>query len=244
MEAALADGAPETFLLNLIGGFVLTYGGQPVSLALSAQRLLAFLALHRRPLLRSYVAGSLWPESSEARSSACLRSALWRLRCPGGLVVHATSNHLWLADDLVVDTREIADRVRRLLDESAACSAEDMNPVPLTGELLPDWNADDWLLVERERLRQLCLHGLDAICKRLLTLRRYGEAVEAGLAAVRSEPLRESAHRILIAVHLAEGNHNEALRQYRWYERILHDELSLVPSTQITALVSDLLAAV
>src|SRR6266702_3475376 len=91
--------------------------------------------------------------------------------------------------------------------------SEDLDPAPLTGELLPDWNADDWILVERERLRQLSLHGLDAICTRLLALHRYCEAVEAGLAAVRSEPLRESAHRMLIAVHLAEGNYNEALRR-------------------------------
>jgi hypothetical protein len=48
---------------------------------------------------------------------------------------------------------------------------------------------------------------------------------------------------MLIAVHLAEGNPYEALRQYRWYERILHEELRLAPSTQIMALVSDLLAA-
>jgi DNA-binding SARP family transcriptional activator len=93
-------------------------------------------------------------------------------------------------------------------------------------------------------LPQLCLHGPDGICARLLAHRRYGEAVEAGLAAVRIEPLRESAHRVLIAVHLAEGNYSEALRQFRWYERILHDELSLAPSAQITALVGDLLIAV
>lgn len=244
MGATQTYGAPETFLLTLIGGFMLTCRGQVITLPLGAQRLLTLLALHMRPLLRSYVAGNLWPDSSEARSSACLRSALWRLRCPGVLVVHASSNHLRLADGVAVDTWEIAAKVRRLIDESASCSAEDLDPVSLTGELLPDWNADDWILVERERLRQLCLHGLDAICMRLLALRRYGEAVEAGLAAVRSEPLRESAHRMLIAVHLAEGNHNEALRQFRWYERILRDELSLAPSAQITALVGDLLAAV
>jgi DNA-binding SARP family transcriptional activator len=234
-------GEPETLVLTLIGGFMLTCRGQVVTLPLGVQRLLAFLALHMRPVPRSYVAGSLWPESSEARTSACLRSALWRLRCTGVLAVHASGNHLLLADGLAVDTREIAARVRRLMDDSAACSATDLNPVPLSGELLPDWNADDWILIERERLRQLCVHGLDAICMRLLALHQYSEAVDAGLAAVRIEPLRESAHRMLIAVHLAEGNLNEALRQYRWYERVLRDELGLEPSAQITALVGDLL---
>ena len=225
MDATQICGEADTFLLTLIGGFMLTYRGQVLTLPLGVQRLLAFLALHMRPLPRSYVAGSLWPDSSEAHACACLRSALWRLRCPGVLVVCAAGNHLRLADGLAVDTWEIAARVHRLMDDSTSCRSEDLDPVQLSGELLPDWNADEWILHERERLRQLCLHGLDAICMRLLALQRYSEAVEAGLAAVRIEPLRESAHRMLITVHLAEGNPNEALRQYRWYERVLRDEL-------------------
>ena len=42
----------------------------------------------------------------------------------------------------------------------------------------------------------------------------HGEAVEAAYAAVRAEPLRESAHRILVRIHLAEGNVVEALRVF------------------------------
>lgn len=236
-ETSYEDGMAR---LVLIGGFTLICGDEVIALPLGAQRLLAFLALHRNPLLRSYVAGTLWPDSTGARSSACLRSALWRLRRPGLPVLCATSEHLHLADGLAVDAREVAATVRRLMDPSAPCSPNDLDPAPLTGELLPDWTADDWILVERERLRQLCLHGLEAMCERLLAFRRYGEAIEAGLAAVRGEPLRESAHRVLISVHLAEGNHSEALRQYRWYERILHEELGLAPSPQIGQLVSDL----
>jgi DNA-binding SARP family transcriptional activator len=226
--------------LVLIGGFSLTWHDEAVMLPFGAQRLLAFLALHRHPLQRSYVAGTLWPESTGVRSSACLRSALWRLRRPGPPVLCATGEYLHLAEGLKVDAREVAATVRRLMDPSAQCSANDLDPAQLTGELLPDWTADDWILVERERLRQLCLHGLEAMCGRLLAFGRYGEAIEAGLAAVRGEPLRESAHRALISVHLAEGNNSEALRQYRWYERILHEELGLAPSSQIGRLVNDL----
>jgi DNA-binding SARP family transcriptional activator len=231
---------PATSRLVLIGEFSLTWHGETVALPPGAQRLLAFLALHRQPLQRSYVAGTLWPDSTGVRSSACLRSALWRLRRPGPPILGATSAHLRLADGLAVDTREVMATVRRLIDPAAPCAASDLDPAPLTGELLPDWDSDDWILVERERLRQLCLHGLEAMCARLLAFRRYGEAIEAGLAAVRTEPLRESAHRVLISVHLAEGNHAEALRQYRWYERILNEELGLAPSPQIGRLVSEL----
>jgi DNA-binding SARP family transcriptional activator len=239
VDAAYRFGGPDHFRLILLGGFRLTYRDNIITLPPGAQRLLSFLALHMHPLLRTYVAGTLWPDSTQARSFACLRSALWRLRRPGLRIVEATSEHLRLSTALEVDTHTVATTVHRLLDPAASCSLEDLDPAPLCGELLPDWNSDDWILVERERLRQLCLHGLEAMCERLAALRRYGEAIEAGLAAVRSEPLRESAHRVLISVHLAEGNSSEAFRQYRWYERILREELGLTPSSQITRLISE-----
>ena len=69
--------------LNLLRGFELWCDGERVTLPMSAQRVLAFLALHDRPVLRLYVAGSLWLDASEERSYANLRSALWRLRRPG-----------------------------------------------------------------------------------------------------------------------------------------------------------------
>jgi DNA-binding SARP family transcriptional activator len=65
--------------------------------------------------------------------------------------------------------------------------------------------------------------------------------VQAGLAAVSGEPLRESAHRTLIHAHLAEGNPGEAVRQYHLYRRLLADELAIEPSAAIRALVQPLL---
>jgi DNA-binding SARP family transcriptional activator len=94
------------------------------------------------------------------------------------------------------------------------------------------------VLVERERFHQLRLHALEAVCDRLITAGRYGEAIDAGLAAVAAEPLRESAHRVLIKAHLAEGNHGEADRQYQLCRHILRDELGVEPSNALRRLVS------
>jgi DNA-binding SARP family transcriptional activator len=156
------------------------------------------------------------------------------------VVVVTYGGHLGLADWLTVDVRDVAGRARRLTDRTRPCRPEDLDPAPLCGELLPDWSDDDWILLERERFRQLCLHGLEAQCLRLVGLERFAEAVQAGLAAVRGEPLRESAHRALISAHLAEGNHWEALRQYQWYAQLLRDELGIEPSARITWMVTAL----
>ena len=66
--------------LQLLDSFELTCGGGRLELPLAAQRLLAFLALHDQPLLRGYVAGTLWLDSNEAHAAGSLRSALWRIR--------------------------------------------------------------------------------------------------------------------------------------------------------------------
>jgi DNA-binding SARP family transcriptional activator len=106
----------------------------------------------------------------------------------------------------------------------------------LDGDLLPGWY-DDWVLFERERLRQLRLHALETLALALAAEGRFAAAVEAGLAAIRTEPLRESAHRVVVRVHLAEGNLTEALRQYELCRRLFRAELGLEPSALLTDLV-------
>lgn len=221
--------------LRLLHGFELHCGGQRVQLPLGSQRLVAFLALHNRPLLRVYVAGMLWIDASEERSHANLRSALWRLRQTGHFVVDATPSHLRLGDGVEVDVHRVLALSRGLLRDP---SVDELDG-ELGADLLPDWY-DDWLEIERERLRQLRLHALEAVAERLLRDGRYGEAVEAGLAAVESEPLRESAHRVLVKVYLAEGNWSDALRQYRVYSERLQHQLGLRPSAQMEDLVRPL----
>ncbi|XUL93960.1 AfsR/SARP family transcriptional regulator [Streptomyces galilaeus] len=103
------------------------------------------------------------------------------------------------------------------------------------GELLPGWD-EDWVLFERERLRQLRLHALDAVAHQLLGQGMHALALEAALESVRAEPLRESAHRAVVAVHLAEYNVLEAARHYRAFRALLRDELGIEPSPALTSM--------
>src|SRR3954469_19580031 len=75
--------------LTLLRSFGLACDGCPVPLPPSAQRVLAFVALHERPVGRAYVAGSLWLDAPEERAHASLRSALWRIHRRGHRLVEA-----------------------------------------------------------------------------------------------------------------------------------------------------------
>ncbi len=110
----------------------------------------------------------------------------------------------------------------------------------LGGELLPDWY-DEWVIIERERLRQLCLNALEQLSASWLAKGRVALAIDAAFAAVAAEPLRETAHRALVEAHLAAGNCGEAARQYGHYRRLLQDALKLEPSAAFTRRISHLL---
>jgi DNA-binding SARP family transcriptional activator len=218
--------------LGLLQGFRLEHEGGNFELPLGIQRLVAFLAVHNRPLLRLYVAGNLWIDSSEEHANANLRTALWRLHRLGFPLVEATRSHLSLTPGVVVDLHELSRRARKILRHEAAPTQKNVDAILKGGDLLPDWY-DEWVVVEREQFRQLRLLALETMCTDLSAAGSYATAVEAGLACIAAEPLRESAHRALIGAHLAEGNRVEAIRQFRLYEALVRDELGVEPSAAI-----------
>jgi SARP family transcriptional regulator, regulator of embCAB operon len=96
------------------------------------------------------------------------------------------------------------------------------------------------VVIEAEDWRQLRVHALEALAGKLTIRGRWGEAAGAAGAAVRAEPLRESAHAALIQVHLAEGNQSQALRQFARYRSSLQAELGLEPTPRLRQLIQDL----
>jgi len=225
--------------LTLLGGFELGCAGRTVTVPLSVERLLAFVALQNRPVNRCFAAGTLWPDTTDERAGANLRSALWRLRRISPSLVETSATHLRLGSATAVDTHQLSSSIWRILDPSKDPAIEDLLQVCAPSDLLPGWY-EEWVLVERERMRQLRLHALETLCERLAERRRFGPAVEAGLCAVQEEPLRESAQRALIGAYLAEGNACEAIRQYRHYTQVLDEELGLEPSPELADLVRPL----
>jgi DNA-binding SARP family transcriptional activator len=151
--------------------------------------------------------------------------------------VDADADHLRLATSVRVDLHDVVARARRLMHGGPAEDGDFAAIVP-AAELLPD-HYDEWVLMERERHRQMRVHALEILCSQLSSAGRHGEAIEAGLAAVSGEPLRESAHRALIRAHLAEGNRCEAIRQFELYRHLIQTELGLQPSAEINALLPE-----
>ena len=231
-----AGQAPRVALLDGFALEVCEAGSVTVldDLPRGAQRLIAHLGLCGHPG-RGAIAGHLWPDAPEDHAQGSLRSALWRVQKVAPGLVDVSGGALGLAAGVHVDVREFTDWARRVMDPRAGVDAGPTPDVALRRELLPGWY-DDWVLLERERLQQLRMHALERLAEKLSAAGRFGEAVQAASAAVLAEPLRESANRVLIRVHLAEGNVCEDLRQYDMFRRLLADELDVAPTRLIEQL--------
>jgi DNA-binding SARP family transcriptional activator len=205
------------------------------------QRLIAALALRTRSADRGALAAELWPDALDGRAASCLRSAVARLGDAGREIVASTPGGLVLHDDVAVDVRAARATAARLL-EPRAVEASDADVTPdavalFSAELLPDW-FDAWLEPAAEEWRHLRVNALEAQSDALRARGRLHEAASAARRAVEVDPLRETAQRCLIAVHLAAGNQSDAMQAYAAYRVRLDREMGLEP----TAMLSDLLA--
>src|SRR5258707_747648 len=72
------------------------------------------------------------------------------------------------------------------------------------GDLLLGWY-DDWVLVERERLRVLCLRGYRRLLEHHAALDEFEPALAAGRAALAMEPLQEAVQQRVIELYAANG---------------------------------------
>ncbi|MGH3788007.1 MAG: AfsR/SARP family transcriptional regulator [Pseudonocardiaceae bacterium] len=218
----------------MLGYFRLRVRGRDTALPAAAQRLVALLALRGRTS-RSRAAGTLWPETTEHRALASLRTAIWRVNQAAPALVWCPGGDVDLDDTVSIDIRQLVQYGLAALSPDGADRGDipvahlGVNLIEAESELLPDWE-EEWLLTDRQRLRQLRLHLLEIIAERLAAQEHFGLAMEAALAALRADDLRESAHRAVIKIHIAEGNLVEARRAYGTCRTLLVHGLGIEPS--------------
>lgn len=222
--------------LTLLAEFQLHVSGTVVRLPHSVERVLAFLGMAQAPVSRARIAGTLWPGVDEPRANGDLRSALWRLRRITG-VIHEENHRLALVPQVCVDVSEMSVLSRSLIAEPEAPALIRLPDLVRAHAILPDWD-EEWLVVERERYRLSRLRALEHSAETLLERGRLAEALDASLAVIDTEPYRESAHRLSVRIHLAEGNHPEAIRAYHSYRATVADDLGITPSPLMEELVA------
>ncbi len=239
--------------IQLLGTVHVRYAERPLELFHHPrlQEFFAFLLLRvGTPQSREWLAYLFWPDSSESQARTNLRKLWFRLRQalpdPDRFLVGDGAVIQWRADapyDLDVATFEA--QIAR------ACAAGDEREraallqgaiAVYRGELLPGCYSD-WLLVERERLRQQFLEALQQLVTLAEARRDYPAAIHSARQLLLEEPLDESVYRRLMELYALAGNRAGALRVYQECVRILQRELEVPPAPLTRDLYERLLAA-
>lgn len=236
MTTALLPTASPS--IGLLGSFSVCVDHCTVALPSNAQRVLGYLAVSGLEQPRDSIATHLWPDAAPDRAMSNLRTALWRVRRAHPAIVRARRDSVRLEDDVSVDYELLTAKARQIIaDDGPDESVIDLAPDLLEIELLPGWD-EEWLLMDRERYRQLRIHALESLSGLLTARGLFGRAIDVACAAIRVEPLHESAHAALITAHMAEGNRTEAIRHFRSYSRLLAEETGLSPSPRLEHLLT------
>jgi DNA-binding SARP family transcriptional activator len=230
-HSVIDDGSAGGWFIHLLGGFEAIGPSGRVDVPPAAARVLAYLVIQGRPMWRTTIAGAIWPDVDDARARANLRSTVCRI---GALapVLTTTGTSLAICSNVCVDVDDLQAHVL------AVHEGELVSPCLRRGfdlELLPGWD-DEWVWLERERIRQLELHLLDDIVAVSVQQGRYGDAVDAALRAIRLDHLRESSHAGLLRALLAGGNRAAAIAHFHRFATLMHTELGLSPSRDLIAL--------
>jgi DNA-binding SARP family transcriptional activator len=236
-EFGSALAATDCGSLHLLDGPYAVVDGVRRELPEGSKRLVVFVALAGGRVDRRSAAGVLWPDGGDFRAAGNLRSALWRMRGAGIDLIDGDKNVLWLHTGTAVDLRCISDWAGRLIEGTPR--VPDLDPSlfrPQACDLLPGWY-DEWVVFERERLRQSVLHGMEALARLLVRARRPHDAVTAARRLAAFDPLRESAQRVLVEAQLAAGDATGARASYEVYRDAALRVLGAPPSAALSALV-------
>jgi TolB-like protein len=237
MEASPMPGLK----LTLLGGFeALLTTGEAVDLPAQKDRaLLAVLAIGSGAAhSRDRLAGLLWSEHGDQQARDSLKQALMRLRRGlGGDLLRADRQSIGLdAEAVSVDTlrfeRLVRDDSLEALTQAAALYHGDL----LDGLAVRDPAFEDWLLIERQRLRQLFERALAALMAKALARGDAESAVAAAQRLSALDPLSEAACRTLMQVHCDRGEAVQALRLYDRLRERLYREMGVQPEAATTAL--------
>ena len=235
--------------LTLLGGFqARNHAGEVLSVpSRKAQAMLAYLAL---PLGRAHprdkLAALLWGGIREESARASLRQALFvvrkALQDADAQALDQQADTLRLEPEHVdadVAAFELAAKAGtpEALERAAGLYQGDL----LAGLALDEAPFEEWLVSERERLRELALEVL----ARLLVHHRKGGspdgAVQTALKLLTLDPLQEAVHRALMGLYADTGRRAAALRQYQHCVRVLQRELGIEPEAATKVLYQEIL---
>jgi predicted ATPase/DNA-binding SARP family transcriptional activator len=232
------DRDVSSLAIGLFGPFEVLLNGVPLPRLRSrkGQWLLALLALrHGTEVERTWLAGTLWPDSPTIQALASLRKSLNDLR--GALGREACRLSAPTPHTLCLD---LTGAEVDVVDFDAAMAHGDIpsleRAVSLRRGPLLEGCTEEWVFEERQAREQAYLAALETLAAHALSRGELEAAVRSLRLATAADPFRETAHRALMQALASGGNYAAAALVYRELRLLLHRDLNAEPDPESTAL--------
>ncbi len=244
---------PPRLRIYLAGGLALhgsngTTGGERAFPGRQGRRLFARLAAIHAPVPSVDLADDLWGPEWPERWEVSLRSLLSKLRATlarvdaadlltnaGGTYGLTPAGDVWLDLDEAGYAMHRAEAALAAGDDATAARAALIARSIGSRTLLPG-EEGEWLDALRARLAEIRLRSLECLGDVWIARGDPALAARDAAEAIRVDPYRESAHRLLIRAHIAAGDRGAAAHAYEVCRRLLADELGVEPSAETMAL--------
>src|SRR5215472_13606329 len=231
-----------TLHIRLLGDFSLIYGDRQVTSlnTMRLQSLLAYLVLHRDvPQQRQHLAFLFWPDTTEAQARNNLRQLLHQLRQAFPPVEHflSTDTHTLHWHPVTPFQLDVADFEQTLAEAAEGSRQHDQHALQASleqadslyrGELLPGCY-DEWIVPERERLRQCHLQALEQLLRLLEVQGDTVTAIRSAQRLIGLDPLSEDLYRRLMRLFALNNDRASALHVYHTCVSTLQREMGIDP---------------
>jgi DNA-binding SARP family transcriptional activator len=240
--------------IKLLGSATIQNGGTLVNKLPSraAEALFLYLTCNRRPFGRETLAELLWAERTTAQALTNLRTILTPLRreLDEYLVVTRetlafnTENDFWLdVDEFELKMKEfgLPERGSPPKDEAAARELQLVLDLYqgdfLLGFSLRDGQGfEEWVILQRERLKRLAREGFRLLTHYLLDSGQYSQAILNASHWQQLDPYDEDACRAQMWALMRNGQRSAALQAYRQLKENLAQEVGVSPSSATSGL--------
>ena len=238
--------------ITLLGNPAINLDGKAVTGFVSnkAQALVCYLAATGQSHGREMLAGLLWSDVPDSSAKKNLRDVLSNLRKLLGPFLNITRQTVSLEETagIFIDCHAF---ITAVLDKTLVTSPAlvEIDATLLReaaelyrGDFLAGFYVDEaplfeeWMLGEREHLRQLALQTLTTLAGHYGRQRHYTPAIDYTMRLLAMDPWREEAYRELMLLLALSGQRSAALAQYERCRRILNEELGVEPAGETTAL--------
>ena len=231
--------------LQLLGSTSILLDGKPIrKLSTRAAEALVIYVLHQsRPVPREQLADMFFQASEPKQAAANLRAMLSQIKKELDPFIEITRYTVGRREDVSfsVDSIQFSDRLAKGADQLNAHELQtalaNYHGDFLAGFYLRDApEYEQWVLIERERLRLLAIEGLQRLIGLQVAAGAFRDALFSAEKLLAIEPLLESVHRVKMEMLARTGQRALALRHFTLAEEIFAEQLDVALSDSTVAL--------